>query len=71
MKGERAYLGDRKDILEANAIHRKASEEMYLALSKKRKNWVVIECVEEDKLLSKETIHEKILTVLRGKKLIS
>lgn len=63
-KGDRAYLGDRKDILEANEKHRQESEVMYLSLSKKRKNWVVIECVENGTLLSKEAIHEKVLSVL-------
>lgn len=63
-KGDRAYLGDKKDILEANEKHRQESEEMYLSLSKKRKNWAVIECVENGTLLSKEAIHEKVLSVL-------
>lgn len=70
-KGERAYLGDRKDILEADLHHRQASEEMYLALSKKRKNWVLIECVKDGSILSKEEIHSQIIEVLRQKKLIS
>lgn len=70
-KGERAYLGDRKDILEADTTHRQASEEMYLQLAKKRKNWVLVECVDDGKILSKEAIHQKILAVLHAKKLIS
>lgn len=70
-KGDRAYIGNGKDILESDTDHRQASEEMYLTLAKKRKNWVVIECVEDGKLLSKESIHEKILTVLREKKIVS
>lgn len=70
-KGERAYLGDRKDILEANDKHRQESEAMYLALAKQRKNWVLIECVENGAILSKEAIHEKVLSVLRERKIIS
>lgn len=69
-KGERAYLGDRKDILEADLHHRQASEDMYLSLAKKRKNWVIVECVEDGNILPKETIHQKILSVLRDKKII-
>lgn len=65
-KGDRAYLGDRTDILEASVKHRQESEEMYLSLSKKRKNWVVIECVENGVLLTKEAIHERILEVLKA-----
>ncbi len=70
-KGERAYLGDRKDILEADQHHRQASEEMYLGLAKTRKNWARIECVENGAILSKEAIHDKVLSVLREKKIIS
>ncbi len=69
-KGDRAYLGARSDILESDLTHRKASEAMYLSLAKTRKNWALIECAEEGKILSKEDIHEKILAVLRKKKII-
>lgn len=69
-KGERAYLGDRKDILEADEKHRQASEDMYLRLAKERKNWVLIECVESGAILPKGIIHEKVLTVLRQKHIV-
>jgi len=70
-KGERAYIGNGKDILEADTSHRQASEAMYLTLAKKRKNWVMVECVENGNILPKEVIHEKILAVLREKKLLA
>lgn len=70
-KGERAYLGDRKDILEADLHHRQESEAMYLSLAKKRKNWVLVECVENGVILSKEAIHQKVIDILRQKNLIS
>lgn len=69
-KGLRAYLGGKKDILETDENHRSESEAMYLSLSKKRKNWVVIECVIDGVILTKEMIHEKVLEVLRNKRLI-
>ncbi len=70
-KGERGYLnGKAADIAEADITHRQASEAMYLSLAKRRRKWVIIECVEDGNMLSKEAIHEKILTVLRDKKLI-
>lgn len=69
-KGFRAYLGGKKDILEADETHRTESEAMYLDLAKKRKNWVVIECVIDGVILTKEMIHEKVLEILRNKKLI-
>ncbi len=69
-KGLRAYLGGKKDILETDENHRAESEVMYLSLAKKRKNWVVIECVIDGVILTKEMIHEKVLDVLRNKKLL-
>lgn len=69
-KGEREYLGDRKDILEADQKHRAESEEMYLSLAKKRKNWVALECVENGTILSKEAIHRKVLGILTERRLI-
>jgi len=71
-KGQRGYVnGDRPDIAEADVAHRKEAEHMYLTLARKRNNWVLIECAENGKILSKEVIHEKILTALRSKKIIS
>jgi len=70
-KGERAYLGDRKDILEADTKHREDSEKMYLSLAKTRENWVLVECVEDGQILPKETIHQKVLAVLRDKHIIT
>ncbi len=69
-KGERAYLGNGKDILEADEKHRRASEEMYMILAKNRKNWVAVECVEDGKILSKEAIHERVLAVLRERNIL-
>ncbi len=70
-KGERAYLGDRKDILEADEKHRQASEDMYLTLATSRPNWVALECAKDGKILPKEVIHEKVLTILRERKIIT
>lgn len=69
-KGTRAYLGDRKDILEADVTHRRESEDMYVKLSRQRNNWVCIECVENGQILAKEAIHQKILATLKEKNII-
>lgn len=69
-KGFRAYLGGKEDILESDETHRSESEAMYLSLAKRNKNWIVIECVIDGVILTKEMIHEKVLEVLRHKKLI-
>ncbi len=71
-KGDREYLhGDKPDIAEADTHHRMESEAMYITLSKKRKNWVLIECVEHGNMLSKDEIHKKVLAVLRQKGIIT
>jgi len=64
-KGTREYLkGKEKDIHEKDLAHRIASENMYLSLAKKY-NWIQIQCVEKDTLLSRQEIHETIVAALK------
>ena len=60
------FLKGKKDITN-NTNHRINSEKMYLKLAKRYKHWIMIPCVENDKLLSKEEIHKKILVVIKDK----
>jgi len=69
-KGEREYLKGKEDIHEKDLLFRKASEEMYLKLAKRYKHWVKIDCVQDNRLLTPEEIHEKIIRVLKSKGLI-
>jgi len=69
-KGERKYLLGKKDIHEKDIKFRKKVEKMYLHLAKIKKNWVVINCVEKNKIISKEDIHKKIIEILVDKKII-
>lgn len=69
-KGYRAYLEGKKDIAETNINHRIASEKMYLELAKKYNHWVKIDSVKNGKLLSKKTIFQKIIKILKNKKII-
>ena len=63
-KSERAYLkGKANDIAEEDMKHRKNAEHMYLKLAKERE-WIQIDCVENDTLLSIDEIHQKILSNL-------
>lgn len=69
-RGDRAYLnGKSEDIHEANLKYRVAVEKMYLRLIAQHKHWVQIDCAKSDKMLSPEIIHQKILTVLKDKKI--
>lgn len=70
-KDKRIYVNRKLDIAEADIHHRIESEKMYLKLSTERRNWVKIDCVsKQNRLLSKEIIHNKILTVLKNKHII-
>jgi len=61
-------LKNGSDMAEKDIGHRIASEKMYLCLVKKFSHWVKIDCYQNGRLLSPQTIHQKILDVLRNKK---
>ncbi len=70
-KEQRNYTKGKLDIAEADLKHRAESERMYLRLAKERKNWIKIDCVnEQGTLLPKEVIHEKIIGALKEKHII-
>lgn len=70
-KGSGKGLAKGKDIAEADLDHQRRSIEMYQKLTKLYPHWVMVECVDKaGKLLSKERIHQKILGVLRKRKII-
>jgi len=58
--------GKMKDIAEKNDQHQKDSIEMYLKLAKKYPHWTIINCIENNQLLSKEEIHEKIVRIINS-----
>lgn len=67
-RGERAYLsGKMKDIHEEDTEHLKKTEAMYLKLAKKYRHWVVIECVRDGKLLSKNEIHTAVVEAIKSR----
>jgi len=70
-KGERKYLLGSKDIHEKDIDLRKKVEKMYLDLARNKKNWIVINCVQDNKILSKEKIHQKIIQILVDRKIIN
>ena len=64
-KGERNYIGNKKDIAEEDLEHQKESEKNYISLSEKF-GWKKIECVDNGKLLSKEEVAERVWNALNG-----
>lgn len=71
-KGWRKYArGKRTDIAEADREHQQKALKMYLRLARERRNWVKINCVDrKGKILPKEKIQQKILEVLRRRRVI-
>jgi len=61
-KDERAYLtdGKKRDIHEDDLNHLRHAEQAYLDIAKKFPEFILIECVEENDILSPDTIHTKI-----------
>ncbi len=67
-KPNRRYLNGKKtDIHEKDIHYRQMVEKMYLQLSQKNKHWVKINCVKNDKILSPQLIHRKIIEALKLK----
>ncbi len=67
-KPDRKYLkGQKKDIHEKDDNYLKKTEEMYLSLTKTNKHWKKINSIGKNhKLLSKQEIHQKILTTIKS-----
>ena len=64
-KNKRNYLnGKSKDQYEESADYLQKVENMYLAMVKNNKSWVKIDCVENERILPPELIHQKILDKL-------
>jgi len=67
-KEKRRYLkGQAMDIQEKDMAYRQKVEAMYLDLAKKNRHWEIINCVENNQILPKEVIHQKIIELLAKK----
>lgn len=68
-KDERAYLTDGKtrDIHEDDLNHLRDAERAYLDIAERFEEFTLIECVEDDAMLSPETIHERVWTHIQTK----
>jgi dTMP kinase len=69
LKKERdaAYLEGKVDIHETDNEYRKKVEAMYKKMAAENKNWITVDCVEDDKLLSIEQVHQKVIQSLKDK----
>jgi len=67
-KAEREYLaGGKKDIHETDLNHLKNAEKTYLEIAHSFPNFALIECVENNKILTPEVIHQKIWDLIKTK----
>lgn len=64
-KDARTYLnGKKRDIHEDNLDHLQKAEQSYLDIADRYPDFTLIECTEGDTLLTPETIHEKLWTLI-------
>lgn len=71
-KANRKYLnnGKIKDIHESNEALMREVENVYLDFCKKYPHWIKIDCTKNGQILSRQEIHQKILDVLKKKKVL-
>lgn len=61
-KETREYLkGKTKDIAEIDLNHQALSELMYLELANRYRHWIKINCVENNQIMTPESIHKKVI----------
>lgn len=71
-KRARKYMGNHqtKDIHESNTVLLQTVESVYLDFCKRFPHWIKIDCVANGRILSKDEIHKKVLSVLHRKGII-
>lgn len=62
---QKLIKGKKKDIHEKNVKYLKKVEKIYLELTRKRKNWVKVKCVEKGEILSREKIHDLVWKIVK------
>ncbi|MDO8609398.1 MAG: hypothetical protein Q7R95_02535 [bacterium] len=69
-KNKKYLKGLSQDIHEKSMEYRQDVEKMYLKLAKRYKHWITINCVENNKILSEQIIHNKIMNILSEKNIL-
>lgn len=70
-KNKRGYLnGKSKDQHEEDVQFLKKVEAMYLKMVKSQADWIRIDCVKNNRLLSPGEVHNKIIRILRQKRIV-
>lgn len=58
------------DIHESNIAYQQRVIETYDSYSKSKKNWVVIDCTQNNHIIEPYQIHQKVLEILKGRKIL-
>ena len=66
-KAKRVYTDKKRDINEVNAGYLGSVLKVYEDLSQEDPSWVIVECVQDNKLRSIEDVHKNIIQVLRDR----
>lgn len=69
-KGERSYLGDKKDIQEEDDDYRNITHDMYSTLAERSDHWIIIDCMKNGTIRSKEDIHKEVIQILQTRDII-
>lgn len=69
-KGARSYLGNKKDIQEENDEYRNMTHDMYTTLAERSDHWVIIDCIKNGTIRSKEDIHKEVVNTLQKKNIL-
>ncbi|HYC83218.1 MAG TPA: hypothetical protein VEB60_01565, partial [Candidatus Paceibacterota bacterium] len=64
-QAKKTYLQGKKDTVERNLKYGQDSRESAMRLIEQDNQWHRIECVEDGKLLSPESVHEKVLSAVK------
>jgi len=68
-KQPRIYLDNgKKDQYEKNLDYLEKVEKMYLKIARTNSNWVKIDCIDDNKILSEEIIHQRIVDTIISSK---
>ena len=62
--GQKNVEGKHKDLHEQDIKHLEQAAKIYLELAKAETNWQLVNCMEGDKMASKENIHKQITAIL-------
>lgn len=71
-RAKKEYLdkGKKKDVYEKDIAFQKKVSSIYQNFCKTRNNWTLVDCTKDGKILSREEIHAKVVSVLHEKKVI-